>query len=92
VQHEAAVVESDPDVEMLESADSLEDGVWIRRSHCCPRKCNMEPRSIDWAATTPGVACDGVFCYFARLVTGLRPNALFVVGFAKMHVEMLTHR
>jgi hypothetical protein len=29
VQHEAAVVESDPDVEMLESVDSLEDGVWI---------------------------------------------------------------
>jgi hypothetical protein len=48
--------------------------------------------AIEWAATTPGVACDGVFCYFARLVTGLRPNALFVVGFAKMHVEMLTHR
>jgi hypothetical protein len=34
---------------------------------------------------------DGAFCYFTHLITGLRTNALFMVGFIKMNVEILTH-
>jgi hypothetical protein len=42
VQHEEALGCGDPDVEMMECANSIEDGGWLRKSNCCTGKRSLE--------------------------------------------------
>jgi hypothetical protein len=59
VQHEVDVAASDPDVEMLESVDSLKMVAEFEGAIAALENAIWSPEAIGWTTTTPVVARDG---------------------------------